>query len=169
MAWRSGSVTAARAEDMMSETPIRKKVDESWKEQVEQEKKHQIPPVSPPLGSPASPPPRAVATSTAAPSPSATQPAAAAGGEEGGLEARFDLFVSSMAMEALIGLGDAPHPTTRKTSTNLPQARYVIDLLGMLSEKTKGNLSVDEERMLKDVLYQLRMRYLAKSGGGPSA
>ena len=85
------------------------------------------------------------------------------------MEARYDLFVSSMAMEALIGLGDAPHPATRKTSTNLPQARYVIDLLGMLSEKTKGNLSVDEERMLKDVLYQLRMRYLAKSGGGAAA
>ena len=142
----------------MSETPIQKKVDESWKEQVEQEKKQ------PP--SPATPPPRAAAAPTAAPSSSAPEPSAAAGSEDGGLEARFDLFVSSMAMEALIGLGDTPHPTTRKTSVNLPQARYVIDLLGMLSEKTKGNLSVDEERMLKDVLYQLRMRYLAKSGGG---
>ena len=142
----------------MSETPIQKKVDESWKEQVEQEKKQ------PP--SPATPPPRAAAAPTAAPSSSAPEPSAAAGSEDGGLEARFDLFVSSMAMEALIGLGDTPHPTTRKTSVNLPQARYVIDLLGMLSEKTKGNLSVDEERTLKDVLYQLRMRYLAKSGGG---
>ena len=144
----------------MSETPIRKKVDESWKEQVEQEKKQQVPPAAPPSGSTAPP----GATPKAAP-----EPAAAAGGEEGGLEARFDLFVSSMAMEALIGLGDAPHPATRKTSTNLSQARYAIDLLGMLSEKTKGNLSVDEARMLKDALYQLRMRYLAKSGGGPSA
>lgn len=135
----------------MNETPIRKKVDESWKEQVEQEKKQQPSPVSLPPGA-------------AAVSPASPQPAAAAGGEEGGLEARFDLFVSSMAMEALIGLGDAPHPATRKTSTNLAQARYAIDLLGMLAEKTKGNLSVDEERLLKDTLYQLRMRYLSKSG-----
>jgi hypothetical protein len=135
----------------MNETPIRKKVDESWKEQVEQEKKQPPSPASPPSGA-------------AAVSPASPQPAAAAGGEEGGLEARFDLFVSSMAMEALIGLGDAPHPATRKTSTNLAQARYVIDLLGMLAEKTKGNLSVDEERLLKDTLYQLRMRYLSKSG-----
>ena len=144
----------------MSGTPIRKKIDESWKEQVEQEKKQQAPPPAPPPGAAASP--------GAAPK-AAPEPAAAAGGEEGGLEARFDLFVSSMAMEALIGLGDAPHPTTKKTSMNLPQARYVIDLLGMLSEKTKGNLSVDEARMLKDVLYQLRMRYLAKSGGAAGA
>ena len=147
----------------MSETPIQKKVDESWKEQVEQEKKQPVPPVSPPPGSPTAAPRPAASQSTA------SQPASAASGEEGALEARFDLFVSSMAMEALIGLGDAPHPATKKTSMNLPQARYVIDLLGMLSEKTKGNLSVDEERMLKDVLYQLRMRYLAKSGGAAGA
>ena len=141
----------------MSEAPIRKKVDESWKEQVEQEKQQHVPPAAPLPGSAASP--------GAAPK-AAPEPAAAAGGEAGGPEVRFDLFVSSMAMEALIGLGDAPHPATKKTSMNLAQARYVIDLLGMLSEKTKGNLSVDEERLLKDVLYQLRMRYLAKSGGG---
>ena len=68
-------------------------------------------------------------------------------------------------MDALIALGDAPHPITKKQAMQLPHARYLIDVLGILEEKTRGNLSVDEERLLKDVLYQLRMRYMAKSGG----
>ncbi len=68
-------------------------------------------------------------------------------------------------MEALIALGDAPNPVTRKPSINPKQARYVIDVLGLLEEKTRGNLSVDEERLLKDALYQLRTRYLTKFGG----
>jgi len=79
--------------------------------------------------------------------------------------ARFDLFVSSLAMEALIALGEVPHPVTRKQAVNLNQARYLIDILGLLEEKTRGNLTVDEDRLVKDTLYQLRMRYLAKSGG----
>ena len=85
--------------------------------------------------------------------------------DEGLPEARFDLFISGLAMEALIALGEAPHPVTRKQAANLPQARYLIDLIGVLEEKTRGNLSVDEERLLKDALYQLRMRYLNKTGG----
>jgi len=80
-------------------------------------------------------------------------------------QARFDLFVSGLAMEALIAMGDMPHPTTRKQATHLPQAKYLIDLLGVLEEKTKGNLSAEEARLLKDALYQLRMRYLSKAGG----
>jgi hypothetical protein len=127
---------------------LRKKVDESWKERVEQEKQQP---------SPAQP---------AAPSGSAeavSKPSA--GAEKEFPEARFDLFLSGLALEALIALGEAPHPATRKHAANLPQARYLIDLLGVLEEKTRGNLSVDEERLLKDTLYQLRMRYLAKTGG----
>ena len=123
--------------------PTSKKVDESWKEQVEREK-HQ--PVSPAAGSP---PPRESAE------PEAGLP-----------EARFDVFISGLAVDALMAMGDMPHPVTKKTSVNLPHARYLIDLLGVMEEKTRGNLAVDEERMLKDTLYQLRMRYLAKSGSG---
>ncbi len=73
--------------------------------------------------------------------------------------------MSSLAIDALIGMGDVPHPVTKKPAVNLPHARYLIDLLGILEEKTRGNLSVDEDRLLKDTLYQLRMRYLAKTGG----
>ena len=83
----------------------------------------------------------------------------------GSVQARLDVFIQGLAMEALIGLGDMPHPATRKQAVNLPHAKYLIDLLGILEEKTKGNLSVDEERLFKDLLYQMRMRYLTKSGG----
>jgi len=124
-------------------------VDESWKEQVEREK-HQAPAGDQPaVGGPAAAGPAAPGREEALEAP----------------EARFDLFVSGLAMDALISLGDAPHPVTKRQSTNLAQARYLIDLLGVLEEKTRGNLTVDEERLLKDALYQLRMRYLAKSGG----
>jgi hypothetical protein len=127
--------------------PSDKRVDESWKEQVELEK-HQVgKPSAPGQASPGQP---------AREEPRETEP--------GVPEARFDLFLSGLAMEALIALGDAPHPQTRKSATNLPQARYLIDLLGVLEEKTRGNLSVDEERLLKETLYQLRMRYMAKAG-----
>ncbi len=79
--------------------------------------------------------------------------------------ARFDLFLSGLTMEALIALGDMAHPTTRKQAANLPQAKYLIDLLGLLEEKTQGNLNADETKLLKDALYQLRMQYLSKTGG----
>ena len=140
--------------------PVKKRVDESWKEQAEREKR---------VADAASPQQAQV--------PGQARPGDREGrvggvGEvregEGGDElpqARLDLFIQGLAMEALIGLGDAPHHTTRKPAVNLPHAKYLIDLLGVLEEKTKGNLSVDEERLFKDLLYQLRMRYLNKSGG----
>jgi hypothetical protein len=136
--------------------PTKKRVDESWKEQVEREKHQAAPAGAPPAaGGPAIEPSK--------PQP---PPAPAAGAETEELpQARFDLFVSGLVMEALIALGDMPHPTTRKQSAQLPQARYLIDLLGVFEEKTKGNLIAEEEQLLKDALYQLRMRYLSKTGG----
>ena len=128
--------------------PIRKRVDESWKEQAEREKR---------------------AADAAAPSDRpAPSPGPAPEGRrsaEEAPEARFDLFLSGLAMEALIALGDMAHPATRKQAANLPHAKYLIDLLGVLEEKTKGNLTADEDKLFKDTLYQLRMRYLAKAGG----
>ena len=130
---------------------IKKRVDESWKEQAEREKQQGGPP-TPPAAQPG-------------PSPAAPGPVESREEPAGLPEARFDLFVSGLAMEALIAMGDIPHPATRKHSVNLPQAKYLIDLLGVLGEKTAGNLAVEEEKLLKDALYQLRMRYLTKSGG----
>ncbi len=135
----------------MADESVKKRVDESWKEQAEREKK--VVGGAPP--------------SAASPTPGqgTAEPPAAHEQEEESLQARFDLFVQGLAVEALIGLGDMAHPVTRKQAVNLSQAKYLIDLIGLLEEKTKGNLSVDEVKMLKDVLYQLRMRYLSKSGG----
>jgi len=142
----------------MSELPS-KKVDESWKEQVEKEKAGADPvdPVAGPAAEPRAPAPPPASGSSGR----AGEPAEG----EGLPEARFDLFVSGLAIDALIAMGDVPHPVTKKSAANLPHARYLIDLLGILEEKTRGNLSVDEDRLLKDTLYQLRMRYLAKTGG----
>jgi hypothetical protein len=130
--------------------PIKKRVDESWKEQAEREKHTSQP--SPAEREPSKPP--------NAESGEAERGRQSAQGEP---QARFDLFVSGLAMEAFIALGDLAHPTTRKSAMNLPHAKYLIDLLGILEEKTKGNVTVEEAELLKETLYQLRMRYLAKA------
>jgi hypothetical protein len=74
----------------------------------------------------------------------------------------FNLFVLSLNTSALLHLGEAPD-TEGKTHADLPMARHTIDLLGMLEEKTRGNLSGDEERLLHQVLFDLRMRYTRKA------
>ncbi len=70
----------------------------------------------------------------------------------------FATFIISMNHSALIELGVAPHPETDKVEVNVAHARNTIDLLAMLEEKTKGNLTGDEERLLHQVLYDLRMQ-----------
>jgi hypothetical protein len=76
-------------------------------------------------------------------------------------EANFILFVSGFATQALIALGQFENPMTKKRETNLDQARYTIDTLKMIQEKTKGNLTPEEEKYLEGVLYDLRMSYVA--------
>jgi hypothetical protein len=75
----------------------------------------------------------------------------------------FATFVLSLSHSALMHLGEAPHPDTDKVEANLPLAKQNIDLLGLLEEKTKGNLTGDEERLLAQVLFDLRMRYVERS------
>ncbi len=77
----------------------------------------------------------------------------------------FATFVLSLSHSALMHLGEAPHPETNKVEQNLPLAKQDIDILGMLDEKTKGNLTGDEERLLAQVLFDLRMRYVERSKG----
>ncbi len=69
-------------------------------------------------------------------------------------------FVLSLSHSALVHLGDAPNPTGHGAEVSLPLARQTIDLLTLLQEKTKGNLSGAEEQMMDQVLYELRMRYV---------
>ncbi len=72
----------------------------------------------------------------------------------------FSTFVLSLSHSALVHLGDAPSPDGAARTPNLVLARQTIDLLEILSEKTKGNLTGEEERLLEHVLYELRMRYV---------
>jgi len=72
----------------------------------------------------------------------------------------FATFVLSLSHSALMHLGDAPHPESERVERNLPLARQTIDLLALLEEKTKGNLTGDEERMLHQIIYDLRMRFV---------
>jgi hypothetical protein len=76
----------------------------------------------------------------------------------------FTTFVLSLSHSALMHLGEAPDPDTGGVvQKNLPLARQTIDLIAMLEEKTKGNLTGDEERLLAQILFDLRMRYVEKS------
>ncbi|KYF65452.1 DUF1844 domain-containing protein [Sorangium cellulosum] len=74
----------------------------------------------------------------------------------------FSTFVLSIIGSAYVHLGDAPNPEGSE-ERNLVLAHQDIDLLTLLQEKTKGNLTGDEERLLETALYDLRMRYLEVS------
>jgi hypothetical protein len=78
-------------------------------------------------------------------------------------EVNFSTFVFSLSSSAIFHFGEIPDPTTGKKETNLPMAKQTIDILGMLEEKTKGNLTDDESEFLKNVLYDLRMRYVRET------
>jgi hypothetical protein len=73
-------------------------------------------------------------------------------------EIDFGTFVMSLASSVLVHLGEISHPDSEK---NLPLAKQTIDILGMLQEKTRGNLSNDEQQLLTNLLYDLRMKYVA--------
>jgi hypothetical protein len=75
----------------------------------------------------------------------------------------FAFFVASLAMEAWIALGEMANPRTGETSSNLDQARYLIDTLGMLEEKTRGNRNDEEEKILREALLGLRLAYMKKN------
>ncbi len=75
--------------------------------------------------------------------------------------ASFPMLLTTLATEAMVALGQIPHPATGKAEQNLEAAKYFIDTLGMLEEKTQGNLETDESQSLTDVLHQLRMAFVA--------
>ena len=106
---------------------IKKKVDESWKQNVEKEK------LAPKDGQGFVPP-----------------------------EADFKFFITTLTLQASIALGHMANPSTGKTEKDPTQAKFLIDTLGMLQEKTKGNLSQEETDLLENLLYELRVAYLAK-------
>lgn len=107
-----------------------KKVDESWKSQVEQEKD-----ITP------NPDERA---------------------EE--LVPSIPQIVSIFATQALLHLGEMANPLTGQCSVDLANAKYSIDTIQVLKEKTQGNLGEEEQQYLEHVLYDLKMRYVRRAG-----
>ena len=76
----------------------------------------------------------------------------------------FATFIFSLNSSVLVQLGLIDDPATGKKAKNLPLAKQTIDILGMLEEKTRGNLTEDEGSMLKNILYDLRMIYVKEKG-----
>ena len=74
----------------------------------------------------------------------------------------FSTFILSLGSSTLILLGVVEDPIKGEKIVNLPQAREMIDLLTILQEKTKGNLSKEEGILLDNLLFDLRMRYVEK-------
>jgi hypothetical protein len=79
--------------------------------------------------------------------------------------ATFEFLAHTLFTQALMALGRIPNPITKKAHRNLPTARHFIDTLAMLEQKTVGNLSEDEGRMLEEIQHQLRMMYMSEQGG----
>ena len=79
-------------------------------------------------------------------------------------EPDFKFFITTLTLQASIALGHMANPSTGKTEKDLIQAKFLIDTLSMLQEKTKGNLVKEESDLLENLLYELRTSYLAISG-----
>ncbi len=77
----------------------------------------------------------------------------------------FITFLMSMATSAMINLGEVEHPETGKKEKDLELSNQSIELLSMLQEKTKGNLTEKEDKFLNSILYDLRMKYVACTSG----
>src|SRR5437763_16613642 len=87
--------------------------------------------------------------------------------ESPGSALTFNAFVLSLASTAAIHFGDLPDPITGQTSEpNLEGAAQMIEILGLLDQKTRGNLTAEERQVLEQVLYELRMRFVEASNAG---
>ncbi|HEY6066848.1 MAG TPA: DUF1844 domain-containing protein [Thermoanaerobaculia bacterium] len=126
---------------------------------------------------PAPPPPRAAAAGEAseapraAPAPEATEPGPSGrtepeGGAPGEPRSEFARIVSSLATTAYSALGLLADPAAGAVRRDLAVARQMIDWLGVLEQKTRGNLSFEESDLLSRVLYELRLAYV-EVGRGP--
>lgn len=78
-------------------------------------------------------------------------------------EPDFNFFITSISLQASIALGVLENPVTHKKEENIPQAKFLIDTLSMLKEKTKSNLDAEESSLLDTLLYELRLQYVAKT------
>jgi hypothetical protein len=87
--------------------------------------------------------------------------------EQAPFQIDFATFVMSLSQSAFYQLGEVPDPLTGQTETNLPAVHQTIDMLVMLKEKTNGNLTPEESKLLEQMIYELQMKYVAKSKQQP--
>jgi hypothetical protein len=114
-----------------------KKIDESWKQSVEKEKVHIFGQEESVENAPVASP---------------------EGEEEPQLD--FSNYIASLGFQALVFMGEIPNPMTNEIQKNLPQSKFLIDTLLLLREKTKGNLTEQEERLLNGSVYELQMKFV---------
>jgi hypothetical protein len=81
-------------------------------------------------------------------------------------EIDFSTFVISLGSSALVHLGQLGHPGGEGQHRDLALAKQTVDILGMLAEKTRGNLTADENRLLEHLLYDLRLKYVEEKKKG---
>ncbi|MCP9446470.1 MAG: DUF1844 domain-containing protein [Nitrospira sp.] len=92
---------------------------------------------------------------------SSSRPDVGASQKASPLPVTFSSFVISLGSSALMLMGERLDPRQEALSVDLPQAKEIIDLLSILEEKTKGNLTSEEQTVLRDMLYALRLKYVA--------
>ncbi|MDP8213192.1 MAG: DUF1844 domain-containing protein [Candidatus Zapsychrus exili] len=117
-----------------------KKVDESWKEDAVKEKQE-------------------AQKSESAPEVKSEESAETAA-QEAAPELNFMNYIASLGFQTMIFLGEVPNPITNETDKNINQAKFLIDTLIMLKEKTKGNLDEKEANLLEASVYELQMKYV---------
>ncbi len=78
-------------------------------------------------------------------------------------EPKFSIFLTSLGMQAMIFLGEMPNPINNETKVELDRAKYMIDTIALIKEKTQGNLSAEEQKLIDDILYGLRLKYAEKN------
>jgi hypothetical protein len=123
-------------------------IDEDWKSQVQAEKE------------------------AAAKSSPAARPEAPAQDSENAAHmpippASLEMLLTMLATEAMVALGQIPHPATGQPQPDMGQAQYLIDLVEVIREKTKGNLSANEQQLMETLLHQLRLAYVESAAAMP--
>lgn len=83
------------------------------------------------------------------------------------LDINFSTFIISLSTQALAHLGEIPHPIDDQVAVDLGAAKQLIDILGVLKDKTKGNLDPSESGLLDSVLYDLRLKYVERVRSRP--
>lgn len=78
-------------------------------------------------------------------------------------EVTFSTFILSLASSTLMHLGEVPNPETGKKEKNIILAKHSVDLLNMLEDKLINGLTPDEKKLLQDVLYEVKIKYVQQS------